>query len=148
MSNEGKKKVKARRLGKNGKSPAGNSWSCTGAEWGSAGIKIMIMNDLAHLLRTEEGREIAMICQHSDLDGYLRLFPGFRILGYSRKFENSPKSAAGFTLMERLVVLDVAGRPRKCSTAGLARPDWTGFEEVVDKFIERTFSLDATMPSH
>ena len=34
----------------------------------------------------------AMICRHSGLDGYLRLFPGFPIfLGYSRNFENSAK---------------------------------------------------------
>ena len=37
-------------------------------------IRIMIMNDLTHLLRTEQGRAFAMICQHSGMDGYLRLF--------------------------------------------------------------------------
>ena len=83
--------MKASRRGNNGKSPAGNSWSCTGAEWGSAGIKIKIkikiMNDLTHSLRTEEGQAFAMICRHSGLDGYLRLFPSFPILGYSRNFE-------------------------------------------------------------
>jgi hypothetical protein len=47
----------------------------------------MIMNDLTHLLRTEEGQEFAMICRHNGLDGYFRLFPGFPILGYSRNFE-------------------------------------------------------------
>jgi len=50
-------------------------------------IMIMIMNDLTHLLGTKEGQAFAMICRHSGLDGYFRLFPGFPILGYSRNFE-------------------------------------------------------------
>jgi argininosuccinate lyase len=45
------------------------------------------MNDLTHLLGTKEGQAFAMICRHSGLDGYFRLFPGFPILGYSRNFE-------------------------------------------------------------
>jgi hypothetical protein len=100
MRNEGRK-VKAGRLGKNGKSCDGNSWSFAwernGAipnaerKVGSAElikIRIRIMND--------EGQEIAMICRHSGFDRYFRLFPGFPILGYSRNFENSGKNGGRF----------------------------------------------------
>ena len=97
MSNEGKKKVKARKEWKvacrqllelHG---SGMWFGGDLAAWNVVKIMIkiiiMIMNDLSHLLRTEEGQEFAMICRHSGMDGYFRLFPGFPILGCSRNFE-------------------------------------------------------------
>ena len=85
---------------KKGKSPAGQLLELHESGMGFGGdlamwnvvkilimIKIRIMNDLTHLLRTEVGRAFAMICRHSGMDRYFRLFPGFPILGYSRNFE-------------------------------------------------------------
>jgi hypothetical protein len=86
MRNEGKKKVKARKNGSRLLATLGVAREGNGVRRGIR-IKIMIMNDLTHLLRTEAGQAFAMICRHGGLDGYLRLFPGFPILGYSRNFE-------------------------------------------------------------